>query len=311
MKLYYKKYEQSFEINVKDANSDFVLETGNNYRLRYKYKNEDIFYATICKFYDGIWYINSSHNNFFSYIKSAEIEKRKELSKKESLYSWGKYFIKELENINFFNDGIWHMDFYIPNQKQKKFLSLGNTHTIFDFEKTFDFKTCRYLDWYGEDNGMILNTKDEEEEDSARVKYFRKKVREDSLPPILLQFIPSLDSFIILDGHCRYKASLLENVLPNLVVIGGVRKIIVKEDENRKKKVLEQIKKNQESADSSKKMNVSKINDLLINLYGNKEFYTSYFIGKAVYDFNKKWEDIIKNKLGKYEELPNILNREE
>ncbi|RXJ87325.1 hypothetical protein [Arcobacter sp. CECT 8985] len=312
MSLYYVKKEiEGLEIVVKDAKSDFTFETGHNFRVRYKYKDDDILYATICKFYGGIWYITANPQNFFPYINSNEIEKRRSLENIQGLYSWGKYFIHQLEKINFFYSGLWHMDFYLPSQKEKKFICISSSSPIFDFEKTFDFNDYRYLDWYGEDNGMILNIKEQQDDNSSRVKFYRKKVLDGSLPPILLQFIPTLDAFIILDGHCRYKASLLEGILPKLIVVNGVKKIIVKEDEQRKQKVLEGIEKNKNKINVSKRMGVKKLNDLLINIYGDKEFYTSHFKGKAVFNFNEKWQNIIENRLDGYEDLENILQRKE
>ncbi|MFG2358572.1 hypothetical protein [Streptomyces sp. NPDC048521] len=59
--------------------------------------------------------------------------------------------------------------------------------------------------------------------DTARVKAYRKHVREGSLAPVLLWWVPFLDGWVILDGHDRAVAALAEGRTPECVVLTRLR----------------------------------------------------------------------------------------
>ncbi|MCX4095796.1 hypothetical protein [Nocardia sp. alder85J] len=56
--------------------------------------------------------------------------------------------------------------------------------------------------------------------DSPRVKAYRKQVREDILPPVLLWVASCLDGYVLLDGHVRLVAALAENAVAPTLVLG-------------------------------------------------------------------------------------------
>ncbi|MER6027903.1 hypothetical protein [Streptomyces sp. NPDC001851] len=55
--------------------------------------------------------------------------------------------------------------------------------------------------------------------DAPRVKAYRKHVREGTLAPVLLWWVPFLDGWVILDGHDRVVAALAEERTPECVVL--------------------------------------------------------------------------------------------
>ncbi|AOR34691.1 hypothetical protein BFF78_29840 [Streptomyces fodineus] len=61
------------------------------------------------------------------------------------------------------------------------------------------------------------------EPDAARVKAYRKHVRDGTLAPVLLWWAPSLDGWLILDGHDRAVAALAEGRTPPCVVLTRLR----------------------------------------------------------------------------------------
>jgi hypothetical protein len=58
--------------------------------------------------------------------------------------------------------------------------------------------------------------------DAARVKSWRKQAAAGALPPILLWWVSALDRYVIVDGHDRLKAALLEGVKPQAVALYAV-----------------------------------------------------------------------------------------
>ena len=56
--------------------------------------------------------------------------------------------------------------------------------------------------------------------EDGRLKYWRKRARQNQLPPVLVYELPALsDRWLILDGHLRLAAALAEGQLPPLIVI--------------------------------------------------------------------------------------------
>ena len=58
--------------------------------------------------------------------------------------------------------------------------------------------------------------------DDARVKSWRKHVRDGTLPPVLLMWVRGLQLFVILDGHDRLAASIAEKKIPEVLFLWQV-----------------------------------------------------------------------------------------
>jgi hypothetical protein len=65
--------------------------------------------------------------------------------------------------------------------------------------------------------GTVLPLRAPSPEDDGRVKRWRKQAREGTLPPALLLYVDILERWLVLDGHDRIHAALLEGVAPPLV----------------------------------------------------------------------------------------------
>ncbi|MEU0963603.1 hypothetical protein ABZ328_29270 [Micromonospora aurantiaca] len=79
------------------------------------------------------------------------------------------------------------------------------------------------LDWYIHGgSGLVLAMRPMSRPDDARVKSYRKQVRSRTLPPILLWWVSSLDSYLLLDGHDRLAACMAEEVEPPLMTLTAV-----------------------------------------------------------------------------------------
>jgi hypothetical protein len=59
--------------------------------------------------------------------------------------------------------------------------------------------------------------------DAARVKAYRKHARDGTLAPVLMWWVPSLDGWLLLDGHDRAVAALAEGRTPPCVVLTRLR----------------------------------------------------------------------------------------
>lgn len=65
--------------------------------------------------------------------------------------------------------------------------------------------------------GAVLPLRAPSAEDDGRVKSWRKRARDRTLPPALLLYVDLLGKWLVLDGHDRLHAALLEGVTPPLL----------------------------------------------------------------------------------------------
>lgn len=65
--------------------------------------------------------------------------------------------------------------------------------------------------------GAVLPLRAPSPEDDGRVKSWRKRARDGTLPPALLLYVDLLGKWLVLDGHDRLHAALLEGVAPPLL----------------------------------------------------------------------------------------------
>jgi hypothetical protein len=65
--------------------------------------------------------------------------------------------------------------------------------------------------------GAVLPLRAPSSEDDGRVKSWRKRAKDGTLPPALLLYVDILAKWLVLDGHDRLHAALLEGVEPPLL----------------------------------------------------------------------------------------------
>ncbi|GAA2512542.1 hypothetical protein [Winogradskya humida] len=81
-----------------------------------------------------------------------------------------------------------------------------------------DFPSA-YLDWFGAGWRDVVPLRPLPGDGDGRVKAYRKLVLDGILPPVLLWEVSALDGWVLLDGHARLAAALLEGVRPAMLVL--------------------------------------------------------------------------------------------
>jgi hypothetical protein len=65
--------------------------------------------------------------------------------------------------------------------------------------------------------GVLLPLRAPSDAEDGRIKSWRKRARDGTLPPALLLYVDILEKWLVLDGHDRVHAALLEGVAPPLM----------------------------------------------------------------------------------------------
>lgn len=124
----------------------------------------------------------------------------------------------------------------VRRPRQQPTIHLPWTLSGEDFPDLQAPQNVRLVDWWW--GGYVLLARYPVEKNTGRVKWWRKKCREGTLPLILVWFIAGLGAFVILDGHDRLQAALAEGVPPSFLVLSELSEQIHTPDEEAHERIL-------------------------------------------------------------------------
>lgn len=124
--------------------------------------------------------------------------------------------------------------------------------------------------------------------DDGRVKWWRKKVRDNTCPPILVWYQNNIQTHVIVDGHARLQAYRLENVTPKVLIITAINHRKYDDTVGR----IDALKGIKYSLERSKKpLDVAKLNELMVYLYKPQDLYHPFIRSKMLANFDAIWLD--------------------
>lgn len=85
-----------------------------------------------------------------------------------------------------------------------------------------DEPPVQWQSYWTNGSGAALRLRSPSAPDASRVKALRKLAREGVMPPLLFYFVSGLDMFVLLDGHDRLRALLLEGAPIPLFILTAV-----------------------------------------------------------------------------------------
>lgn len=288
---------RGIEITVNNTSihpSTFHIESCSKQFFSLTYENEILFWARQHYTHYGVALIKNNEPLYtipiISHIRSREIEKRKDLVGVEKFKSWSKFFIQSLnrKDNHFFTEGKWliapfsgnaynqfYWDYHIEKEMEKSEID----KSIFD---ALNQDTFQYLSWFNTPHQAIryIGLKHVDDND-GRLKWWQKKAKEGTLPPILIYYISGLDGYVVIDGHYRLRAAQLENILPDVIVLSTYKVEKYPIDPNRQQNILKSLKQRQNNIRKIDKMDVTKINNILIDAY-KKEELNIYKTSKSI-----------------------------
>lgn len=244
-------------------------------------------------------------------ITSVDIETFKRANPADSDRYWASFFAKELiqSPASFLHQGQWRIAAPFRHQKDEAFISLDSAQEVpspewywsflwsecdYDFEYTFNHSDhlLTTIDWDNSPQNP-LPLKPPPATDDGRVKWWRKKIRENVCPPLLLWWQSNLLSHIVIDGHSRWLAHQLENSKPDVLVISAFKTFNYKDKANPKKRLytlqgIEHYINNAVAHHQS--VSMDKINGMLLDAYPDTTYHEAITVGKPVVDLDERWE---------------------
>lgn len=285
MKYYWKdivtdKHQwKALELTVKGVTKPTMqLFSGAHCKMKLVSDNKPVMWGLISKDFCDIGLVRTfeEDSRLIKDINSHEVEKRKELSSEESLKSWSRYFAEEMVEADkhFFYDSIWLFEGH------KDFASPPNYGTTIAAEDDFDPFT--YASW---DRELLYSRRVDEH--SGRLKWWRKKAIEGTLPPVFAWYIPSLGGYWLIDGNYRLRAAILEKKdIPVILVYSGeYREAIMNPDFQ--KGILLSLAKTEDKAVSTK--TTESMSQHLVTAFDNRPYFHSKAVAKVRIKSNEEW----------------------
>lgn len=211
------------------------LEAGHNGRIRLVQQDPEQtapvtrFWATVLNDWYGVHWLRSDAAAAApvppSALDSAAIERLAALPSGQRLAAWSRVFADAVAQgpASFLHAGLWVFMGMRPQAARWDFASqkLPRFGASWHIEKprgNLCTEPVVFIDWFVGRTHEVLCLHDLPGPDDGRVKWWRKKSREGTLPPVLLWYLGCLQCYVIVDGHSRLQAALLEDRPPEFLV---------------------------------------------------------------------------------------------
>ncbi len=282
------------------------LQAGNNCRVKCSNNDIPLFWATISKDYQGVHLLKSFRNIPLDHmaippITSADFEARAQLDGTALYQSWCKYFFTKMSESKStpLYTGLWFLTCLeetgssVWNYKNSHNEKNGYYSSLYNAKASLDRPQFDYIDWGASGSFELIALKKKPHESEARVKWWRKKARNSTIPPILVWYVSSLDAFVIIDGHSRLLASILEDVAPRIISLFSGREIPRDTDEKRRDKIVHSLLNRK----GNTALDIDKMNKVLIEAFDDSPLIQSVTRSEALWDFEKLWEREVSHEM--------------
>ncbi|MFJ2320907.1 hypothetical protein [Pseudomonas sp. NPDC087817] len=274
----------------KSSKPPLHLLSGNNARMKLMLNDVPLFWGTIATSYYGAWLVRNpqpiqADSPSVPAIGSADVQEHFELPPDQRIRGWCRYFINKLmENqADFLYPGHWVARPMLPHAGRSK---SGDGSSGWYFS-TLPDASSHLPNWYARGEGILDNVQAQTvhwldwdlghiigvhavDPLAGRLKWWRKKAREGSLPPVLLWYVGGLCSYVIIDGHYRLQAALDEDVQPTFIVVSSTDARQVKLCEETQQRVFSSLMmQNAKNPD----FDVRTLNQALINTFDDRPYH--------------------------------------
>jgi hypothetical protein len=154
------------------------------------------------------------HDFPFAHIRADDLRKAPERDDGAWWQYWCRWVAEQLsaENIGYTSD--WAIQpARLPEYRQAR----PRGPVLLNLDRAFEDPAAVRKSWMLNGSNHLLTLRPRPEEHEGRIKHWRKQARAGHLPPIVAWWISALDCWLLIDGHRRLLATLLEGVPPTVI----------------------------------------------------------------------------------------------
>lgn len=312
---------------------DLYLRTGTNARMTLVFNDYPLFWATLTRGHYGAWLVRNAMappelSALIPAIASAQVERFSGLSAVESIKGWCRYFVECLNASGFLHSGEWLAQALLPNVDNKliggqpdtarwRFATRGNEKDrLPDWRlsgdalvKAIETGPVQWIDFSAaRETPVVLHDVDPH---AGRLKWWRKKAREGTLPPILLWYVAGIDALVVIDGHYRLRAAIMENSAPRFVVICASQTQAIAHCPDVQQRVLASLTR---QIPRKPARDTATVNRVLVQAFDDRPFRYALTHAWASLRSQQDWNDDVARRLqqlGKIQYQHKIVHRSE
>lgn len=144
------------------------------------------------------------------------------------LAAWARIFARHLADA--LDGGTWTLEPATGSELRRIEGAASEMPPVHGLGALVDQPRCGFQGWDVRSPTGLLLLRALSPPDAARVRALRKRARDGTLAPLLLLFVAGLDAWLLLDGHDRLRAALLEGCAPAALALGRVRRVRYADD---------------------------------------------------------------------------------
>ena len=149
--------------------------------------------------------------------------------------------------------------------------------------------------WYSSSGSQaLLPMRPASRADSGRVKAWRKRARDGTLPPVLVHFIGALDMFALLDGHDRYAAARAEGVPVPWLHVSAMTLSPINLDAAKQAAIVREVEK---MSGLVPPVPTASINALYALAFDDRPWPSRMCFGRALPGGVRKWDEEVRRRL--------------
>ncbi len=150
-------------------------------------------------------------------------------------------------------------------------------------------------DWYVHNGSRaLLPMRPASLAESGRVKAWRKRAREGTLPPVLVHFIGALDMFVLLDGHDRYAAAREEGVPVPWLHVSAVTLEPVTLDERKQAAIVREVER---LSGVLPAVSTASLNLLYAGAFDDRPWPSRMCFGRVLAGGARQWGEEVRRRL--------------
>lgn len=201
-----------------------------------------VLWARIEGYWDQSWFLRGTTlaPRVIPAIDADTVRRFVDVDDADRLDKWSRFFIGHLnEATTMLHEGTWFVSAATPVEARfawdHPFASndgCAMVPPVVARPTSLTWRTSWSEQWcFGDDDdrvrqGDLLPLRPITAGDHGRLKWWRKKARAQTLPPVLAWFVPLLQKYVVLDGHLRLRAALDEGVAPTVLAIWHARDVV-------------------------------------------------------------------------------------
>jgi hypothetical protein len=279
------------------------VECGRPRLIRLTLDDDPILWARVAQDFWGYWYVRPVDTRDLKILPPLTAALIRKMSPEEGsavwFARWGRLYANLLAKSSHtpLHPGLWELRI-LEGEKDGTRIHPASL-PVAQIRDVLTEPRFGWVEWDIGKNLPPLALREPSLENSSRIRSWRKHARSDTLPPVLLGWVSSLDRFVVLDGHDRIQAALLEGRSPPLLGLIAVREEARKSDPTKAQAVADAVALQWAAAsklDASRRpFSVESLNRILVEAYEDRPTRVAITRAWRLHGGARKWRQQVRD----------------